>query len=460
MTKVLVIGLDCATPQHIFGEYLQYLPNIKKFLDQGIYAKMRSSDPPITIPAWLVMATSRNPGSLGFYGFRHRKNNSYSDIWIANSLKVKKPAVWDILSDYGKKCCIIGFPPSYPPKPLNGYLITDFITPGPENEYTYPPELKRELQEHFGDYIFDVEFRTDEKKKLSENLYKMVENHFEVTKYMIKNKPWDLFWFVEIGTDRMNHGFWHFADKNHRKFQKDSEFEDFIKEFYIYLDKEIGELLKLVDKQTIVLLVSDHGAKAMKGCFCVNDWLIQNNYLSLNSKPSPGTRLEDADINWSKTKAWGWGGYYARIFFNVKGREKSGIIDIKDFEKERNILIEKIKNIKDPSKHPMKNKIYKIEDLFPEQKGNPPDLMVYFDDLSWRSAGTIGYDSLYLEENDTGPDEAVHDYFGIFAMYDPSKKIGKNISEINILDISPTILNLFGLPIPKDMEGKTIKLEE
>lgn len=460
MTKVLVIGLDCATPQHIFGEYLEYLPNIRKILENGLHAKMRSSNPPITIPAWLVMATSRNPGALGLYGFRHRKNYSYTDIWIANSYEVRKPAVWDILSDHGKKCIIIGVPPSYPPKPLNGYLITDFITPGPENEYTYPPELKSEIQEKFGDYIFDVEFRTDKKRELSENLYKMVENHFEIIKYMLKNKPWDLFWFVEIGTDRVNHGFWHFADKNHKKYQKGSGYENFIKDFHVYIDREIGELLKLIDKETIVLMVSDHGAKAMKGRFSVNDWLINNNYLTLNSRPPPKTTLRDADINWSKTKAWGWGGYYARIFLNVKEREELGTIDMKDYEKERDILIEKIKNIKDPSGNPMKTNVFKVEDIFPELKGNAPDLMVYFDDLSWRSAGTIGHNSPYLEENGLGPDEAVHDYFGIFAMYDPLKKVGKNISEVNILDIAPTILNLFNILIPEEMEGQIIRIEE
>ena len=123
-------------------------------------------------------------------------------------------------------------------------------------------------------------------------------------------------------------------------------------------------------------------------------------------------------------------------------------------------MAEKLRNIKDPSGKSMNTIVYKIEDLFPEQKGNPPDLMVYFDDLNWRSAGTLGYDSIYLEENDTGPDSAVHDYYGLFMMYDPSKKIGKQISDINIIDVAPTILKILDFPIPKEMEGKIIKLEE
>ena len=75
----------------------------------------------------------------------------------------------------------------------------------------------------------------------------------------------------------------------------------------------------------------------------------------------------------------------------------------------------------------MNTKIYKPEELYNVIKGDAPDLLVYFDDLSWRSAGTVGYDSMYLNENDTGPDDAVHDYFGIFIINDPKKKIGKKL---------------------------------
>jgi predicted AlkP superfamily phosphohydrolase/phosphomutase len=95
--------------------------------------------------------------------------------------------------------------------------------------------------------------------------------------------------------------------------------------------------------------------------------------------------------------------------------------------------------------------------LYDVIRGDAPDLMVYFDNLNWRSAGTVGYESMYLDENDMGPDDAVHDYFGIFIIYDPKKKIGKQIETQNILDIAPTILDIFGIEIPKDMEGKIIK---
>ena len=105
----------------------------------------------------------------------------------------------------------------------------------------------------------------------------------------------------------------------------------------------------------------------------------------------------------------------------------------------------------------MKTKVFKPEDLYEIVRGDAPDLLVYFDDLNWRSAGTIGYKSMYLDENDTGPDDAVHDYNGIFIIYDPLIEKGKKLETKNILDIAPTILNIFGINIPEDLEGKSIE---
>ena len=179
--------------------------------------------------------------------------------------------------------------------------------------------------------------------------------------------------------------------------------------------------------------------------------------LKFKTKPNQGTRLDDAEIDWSKTYAWGWGGYYARIFLNVEGREPQGIIKREDYNRMREVIAEKIKTIKDDFGNPMDTKVYKPEDFYSIIRGDPPDLMVYFDDLNWRSAGTIGYKSMYLKENDTGPDDAVHDYYGSFIIYDPKKKVGKNLGPKNILDIAPTCLDLLGIEIPKDLEGNIIK---
>nr|MDO8083036.1 alkaline phosphatase family protein [Candidatus Freyarchaeota archaeon] len=453
--KVLIIGLDCAAPELIFEKFLDELPNIKKMIRHGVYGKLKSCIPAITIPAWMVMMTSRDPGTLGLYGFRHKKSYSY-ETWIANSKSIKHKTIWDILSEKGLKSCVVGVPPSYPPKPVNGCIISCFITPDATKDYTYPKELKNELEEQFREYIFDVEFRTEERDKVLEQIYEMTKQHFKVINYLIQKKEWDLFAFVEIGLDRIHHAFWKFFDKEHPKYVPNNKYENVVKEYYKYLDKEIGALLELIDKDAIVIVVSDHGAKGMKGAFCINQWLMKEGYLKTKGKLERGIALEESQIDWGKTKAWGWGGYYARIFINVEGREPQGTVTPEDYEKTLDELAEKLKQIHGPNGETFNNKVYRPEEIYEELNGDSPDLIVYLDDLYWRSAGTIGYDTLYLSENDTGPDDAVHSEYGLFILYDPTKESGSELQNLNILDVAPTVLSILNVTVPKEMRGKAI----
>jgi len=455
--KLIVIGLDCATSKTLFEDFKDECPNIRNLMNKGVYGNLRSSDPPITVPAWMVMATGKKAGTLGIYGFRHRKEKSYSDFWVVNSQSIKEPKIWDILRENGYKSIILGVPPTFPPQKMNGNLISGFITPDSFSNFTFPPELKEEISKIIDNYVFDVQFRTSNKEQLLIDIYKMTRIHFKALKYLLKNKDWDFCQFVIIGLDRFHHAFWKYYDKSHHKFEPGNLFETAMKNFYKFLDKEIGEVLELVNSNTIVFLVSDHGAKAMKGSLCINIALEKLGLLKFLGDHLPGTKLGDAKIDWNNTYAWGWGGHYARIFLNVKDREKSGIIDSKDYEKWQGKIAELIKSIPDDKGNPMNTKVLKPQDLFETVRGDVPDLLVYFDDLKWRSAGTVGHKSMYLDENETGPDDAVHDYNGVFIIYDPSKEKGEKLDEKNILDIAPTILKIFGIKIPEDLEGKSIE---
>ncbi|MFX1601151.1 MAG: alkaline phosphatase family protein [Promethearchaeota archaeon] len=455
--KLMIIGLDCATPRTLFEDFKNNCPNIKRLMDLGVYGKLKTCNPPITIPAWMVMSTGKKAGTLGLYGFRHRKEKSYDDFWIATSYNIKEPKVWDIIGDKGLKSCVLGITPTYPVQKINGCLVSGFITPDNTSEFTYPPELKEEIIKNVGNYIFDVNFRVDNKEDLLKEIYEMTEIHFKTIKFLMKNKKWHYFNFVIIGLDRFHHAFWKYYDRKHHKYEPGNLFEGEMKKYYIYLDKQIGDLLTLLDDDTIVMIVSDHGAKAMKGLICVNMALEELGLLKFKTKSKPRTRIGQADIDWDNTYAWGWGGYYARIFMNVEGREPNGIIKTEDYEKIRDEIANKLKSIKDISGNSMNTKVYKPEKLFEIVRGDAPDLMVYFDDLNWRSAGTVGYESMYLDENDTGPDDAVHDWYGVYIIYDPKKNIGKDLGVKSILDIAPTSLNILGLEVPSDMEGKIIE---
>lgn len=453
MRKALVIGLDCAAPDLLFNKFRNKLPNFNKIMQKGIYGTLESCDPPITIPAWAVMTSGKDPGTLGAYGFRHRKNNSYNDIWITTSNHIKEKRIWDYVSLAGGKSCIVGVPPSYPPFKIDGWLVGDFMSPTTENKFTYPESFKNEIKGIVPDYVTDVEFRIDDKRNLAKDIFDMTEKHFRVIKYLLQTKDWRFFMFVEIGLDRIHHAFWRYFDKTHHLYEPGNEFENLIEEYYVMLDRELGEILELLDDDTVVLVASDHGGKPMKGIFCINQWLIEQGYLKLKKPVKHISSFMNVEVDWERTTAWGWGGYYSRIFINVKGREPCGIIDPGQFEEKRNEIMRKILSIKGPGGEGWGTKVLKPEEVYKECKGDSPDLMVYLDNLNWRSVGTIGHDVLYLKENDTGPDDAVHDKMGAYIFYDPKENYNGQMTKMNILDVMPTLLKSMKLVIPEDIMG-------
>ena len=444
MPKVFVIGLDSAPPELLFNEFLDDLPNIRRILERSIYGPMKSCIPAITIPAWMCMATGKTPGELGLYGFRHRKNNSYNEIWIAHSLMVKEKAIWDYISKKGLKSVLVGVPPSYPPKKINGWLISCFITPDSSVNYTHPVELKSEIENIVGEYIFDVVFRKEDRDRVIEEVWEMTQKRFEVIRYLLQEKDWSYFQFVEIGLDRIHHAFWKYFDEKHHLHEPDSKYKNVIRDYYKLLDKEIGKTLKLIDDDTAIAIVSDHGIKRMKGAFAINQWLIDEGLLKVRSAPEGIVRLEQLDVDWSKTIAWAWGGYYSRIFLNVEGREPNGIIKPSEYESVRDDIANIIKSIRGPNGEKWDTKVFYPEEIYPVAKGDKPDMMVYFDNLYWRAAGTLGHPSNYLPENDTGPDDAVHSEYGVFALHLPEMDESRTV-ELTIYDFAPTMLKLLGL---------------
>jgi predicted AlkP superfamily phosphohydrolase/phosphomutase len=447
--RVMVIGLDCAPPEHVFDEYADEIPNLTKLRENGLFGPLQSITPPITVPAWMCMMTSKDPGTLGIYGFRNRKDHTYEGLTFATSWAIKEPTVWDILSRHGKDCIVMSVPPSYPPKELNGVQIGCFLTPNDQAEYTYPKELKSELQNAIGEYIFDVRnFRTDNTQYIIDESYKMTEQRFKAADYLLSKKPWDFFVMVEMGPDRLNHGIWSFIDPNHPRYRPDNPFKDSLREYYRYLDGKIGDLLgKHADDETTIIVVSDHGAKAMDGGVCFNEWLRQEGYLAFTNDETDGiTPINKMDIDWSKTKAWGDGGYYGRLFLNVEGREPNGTVPKDQYDAVRNELVEKIETMVDHEGKPMGNKALKPEETYTATNGVAPDLIVIFGQLRWRSVGSLGHGSIYTFENDTGPDEANHAEYGIFIMNNaPGQGTGRK-EGLHLWDVHSTILDLFDLP--------------
>jgi predicted AlkP superfamily phosphohydrolase/phosphomutase len=458
--KVVVIGLDCAEPQLLFDRFRGQLPNLERLMARGTCGRLRSCDPPITVPAWSSMMSSKDPGTLGIYGFRNRSDYSYERMHTANGSAVREPRAWDYLGRAGKQVCLLGVPQTYPIRPVNGVVVGCFLTPTIDRDYTYPREVKQEIAGLVHPYMVDVpNFRTDDKGRLRDDIYRMTEKRFTLARHFLRSRPWDFFMMVEMGTDRVHHGFWKYMDPSHRKYEPGNPWEGVIADYYRYVDGQVGELLEEVPEDATVLVVSDHGAKGMDGGICINEWLIEQGYLVLHEYPSKPTPFAALPVDWSRTRAWSEGGYYARVFLNVKGREPQGVIDPGEYEAFRDRLAAEIEAIPDERGRPIGTRCLRPEDLYRERNGIAPDLFAYFGQLHWRSVGTVGLRAVHTFENDTGPDDANHAEEGIFIMAGPGVPAGTRWDGGQLMDVAPTLLRRFGLDVPADMQGKPFPLE-
>ena len=331
--KICVLGLDCAAPEIVFGD--ERLRNLRALMQRGTWGRLESVIPPITVPAWMCLSTSQDPGSLGVYGFRNRVSHSYSGLGVTDSNSIQTPAIWDYLAEEGKRSIIVGVPPGFPPRKINGISVGCFLTPDSAvDEFTHPPEIKKEINDLVGHYPTDVAgFRTDDKAWLRGKIFEMSGKHWKVVRHLITQKQWDYFHYVDIGLDRVHHGFWDCYDKQHIHYRPGNPYESVIPDYYAWLDQQIGEIVELLDKDTVLLIVSDHGAQRLDGGFAVNEWLIREGLLVLNEPmPEQVTPFAKLKVNWAKTKVWSEGGYYARVFFNVEDREPRGIIPAAQYE--------------------------------------------------------------------------------------------------------------------------------
>jgi len=441
--RLLVIGLDCVPPEFVFERFA--MPHLRALMRRGSYGPLESVVPPITVPAWACMMTGRDPGALGIYGFRNRQDYTYEGLGIANSTSVREPAIWDRLSATGRQVILVGVPPSFPPRPVNGVMVSCFLTPSAKSEYTHPATLKPELEARFGEYLFDVaDFRTDDKAALLRRVFAVSEQKFAIVRHLMTTRPWDFCMFVDMGPDRLHHGFWKYWDRAHVKHEPGNPFLRAFPEYYAYLDEQIGALLEVVGDDVAVLVVSDHGAKRMDGAICVNEWLRREGYLTLRNPPQGIQRLAPSMVDWAKTVAWGEGGYYSRIVLNVKGREPEGIVDGGAYERLRDELIQGLERLGDEQGRPIGTRVYRPEELYPVRRNIPPDLITIFGDLSWRSAGSVGFEQVWTHENDTGPDDANHAQYGMFAAAGLPLPPGE-LSGMRLLDVAPLLSRFFGL---------------
>ncbi len=126
----------------------------------------------------------------------------------------------------------------------------------------------------------------------------MTRRRFKLARHFRDTRPWDFLMLVEMGTDRLHHAFWRFYDHKHPDYEPGNPYEQAFRDYYKMVDAEIGELIEGLGDDTAVLVVSDHGAQSMFGGIQINEWLMQNGYLTLVDPPTESTPIGRCEIDW------------------------------------------------------------------------------------------------------------------------------------------------------------------
>jgi predicted AlkP superfamily phosphohydrolase/phosphomutase len=133
---------------------------------------------------------------------------------IATADRIRYPRVWDRVSDAGGEAIVVGVPQTYPVKPINGVVVSSFLTPSTMSAYTHPPSFKDEIRDVVGEYVLDVpNFRTEDKVHLLQDIYRMSRQRFDLVEHVLHTrKDWSFFMMVDMGPDRLHHGMWKYFD--------------------------------------------------------------------------------------------------------------------------------------------------------------------------------------------------------------------------------------------------------
>jgi len=435
-----------------FERYRHVMPCLSALRERGAWGPLCSTTPPITVPAWTCMVSGRDPGELGLYGFRVRRDNGYQ-LSTADSRDVHCERVWDVLARHGKHANVLFVPPSYPPFAVKGELVSCFLSPSGEGTHTFPERLAGELAARFGSYVPDVNLREGAPAQLFEALCQMTRQHFAIARHMWSTRDPDFLMMVEIGPDRLHHAFYAELDPAHPRHDPRSPLLDVGERYYALLDRELASLVALADDDTAIVIASDHGAQPMRGCFLINQWLIDQELLVLHGAPTTAGPLRPEQVDWSRTRVWAEGGYYARVFLNVRGREPEGCVDPDQREALRQQVAEGLRNVRGPNGEAWKNSVETPETLYRQVRGDAPDLLALFDQLAIRALATVGTKGRYAERDERGGDAANHAMHGIFVLSGAGVQARGALGECSIHDVGPSVLGLFGVPTPADWLG-------
>ena len=490
MSKIIIIGLDGATFD-LMNPWVDKgkLPCLGKLMKNGVWGNCRSAIPSMSAPAWVSFMTGKNPGKHGILDFVTDPGGSYPgerQPSMTSSHSFKDRTLWEILGAHGRRVGVVGAPITYPPKKVNGFLISCFMTPPSASIFTYPQELAQAIPDYrigirhgrLGENGAKISIQAQGELAIIKEYHDITEKQTSVALRLMEQWDPDFFIIVYKGTDEMQHFFW--------------GREDILLDYYQKVDKSIDRILVESGKDSNVLIISDHGfgPEATKR-FATNGWLEQVGLLKrkrdfrssllrtfshlawdLDRRTGLAKRLPPRSvavaekalsqaIAWHKTKAYGCKitGITA-ININLRGREPQGIVEAgQEYEDLREEIIAKLRRLTDPeSGETVMAEVYRNDEIYwGANMDKTPDI-VGVPTHKYRT-GPGEFAKSVFAANVTSEVAGAHfaQPNGILIAHGPHIKGGERIEAARLIDIAPTVLHMMGLPVPQDMDGRVLK---
>ena len=427
---------------------------------------------------------------------------------------MKGRSFWEHASAADKTCLILNVPVTYPPAPLKGALISDFLTPAGRRDFMHPPGLVEEIEQKFGPYplymhvpAFAPNLSDANAEAFLGELHKVLAYKFDVARYLFDKYGCDLMVLHVFETDRLQHELWHVLDEKHQRFthERHAAFYPEIVAFYQELDSRIGGLLEHIGRDSNVLVVSDHGFARANWLVDINAVLLQAGLIAIKKNAASRLRfwlwkrgitfelayrlvirtslkyfwrfftgathadflkfitggglqlfLSEADIDWQRTKAVGK--YFnGAIFMNRAGVLPGGsLTDPREIEDVRRGMEKLFRELRNPATGDLigGELIPRDEAFTGEFAGTCPDF-IYLPGSDCHAGTMMGFCSnKTVALNFIQPGH--HTMQGILMARGPAFAAGKKIEGARFMDIGPTALHLLGEKVPAGLDGRVL----
>lgn len=485
MKRAVVIGLDGAA-WHLLDPLFEQgaMPRLQALRERGAAGTLKSTVPTYTPPAWTSAATGVNPGRHGIYGFL--EGNAQDPHELVHSGKIKAPTVWEIANAQGARAGIYNLPLTYPPRELDGWMVSGMMTPGygeQQRGFVYPQSHEAKILSWAPGYVVDVSANYEQDWRdaaLCDRALVSIKQREEVLRGLLELDPPDVVFSVLEAPDRLQHVYYRYMDPSDEMYNR-AEAERLrpsVVKCFEAMDRIVGLLEDYAGADGGVVVCSDHGFTAWEVSVHINALLAEWGYLSLKTSAKlmqtgaarslvpvakrflPRKLAREAKgrtfaaIDWSKTRAFASPIPQQGVFVNLKGRERYGIVEETELQGIKDDLVRRFESLQAPDGTKATDHVWRSEEVFHgDALKGAPDVLPVLRDHRFELDDELFHRNAFTDLRHMP--RGVHHPDGIVVVGGPGVGGGREISG-TVMDVTPTLLYLAGLEVPDGLDGSVL----